>query len=145
MLGLSPAERSQEQAKASWWVQWEARLELALVLSMASGEGLRQAGQPCCISQASLLDAGSNVGVRKEAPPPGALQLLRWMQKGEPDTVTVARDVLHQPPSSPMQGPWAGSCQAGCPPVLTYQGKALPVGAGDRGEGSGGDRKTGSL
>ena len=57
----------------------------------------RQAGQPCCISQAAPFEAGSKVGARKEASPPEALQLLRWTQKGEPDTGTLARDALHQP------------------------------------------------
>lgn len=70
-----------------------------------TGEGLRQPGQPCCISQAALCDAGSKVGARKEAPPPEAQQLLCWTQKDEPDTSTLARDALRQPPSSPTQGP----------------------------------------
>lgn len=52
-----------------------------------------------------LSDAGSKVGVRKEALPPKAPQLLHWTQQGEPDTSALARRALRRPHSSPTQGP----------------------------------------
>lgn len=106
------------------------------MLSIAGGEEER--GRAPAGRAALLRFPGCSLGCRQQAwgeergPTSGG-----WTQKGEPDMGTLARDALHQPPSSPMHGPWVCSC----PPMLT-QGKALPVGAGGRQVGGGGQAGT---